>query len=57
MLSRQHKSRILKDDGSIQRYVNNYEFLSYNFGPTLLRWFDDFLQELAQGWLRPMQKA
>ena len=50
MLSRQHKSlRILKEDGSIERYVNNYRFLSYNFGPTLLRWFDDFLQELAQG--------
>ena len=43
------KAKILKEDGSIERYVNNYEFLSYNFGPTLLRWFDDFIPELAQG--------
>ena len=43
------RAKILKENGNIERYVNNYEFLSYNFGPTLLRWFDEHLPELAQG--------
>ena len=43
------RAKILNEDGSIDKYVNNYEFLSYNFGPTLLRWFDEYVPELSQG--------
>ncbi len=31
-------SRILDDQGRITRIVNNYEKISFNFGPTLLGW-------------------
>jgi len=33
-------SRILNDDGLIARIVNNYSSISFNFGPTLLRWME-----------------
>ncbi|MDR1759972.1 MAG: DUF3536 domain-containing protein [Fibrobacter sp.] len=31
-------SRILNHDGRIQDIVNNYEFMSFNIGPTLMSW-------------------
>ncbi len=31
-------SRILDDSGAIERIVNNYSKISFNFGPTLLSW-------------------
>ncbi|MBW1989667.1 MAG: DUF3536 domain-containing protein, partial [Deltaproteobacteria bacterium] len=34
-------SRILDGDGKIEQIVNNYEKISYNFGPTLLNWLRD----------------
>jgi alpha-amylase/alpha-mannosidase (GH57 family) len=37
------RSRILDDDGLIERIVNNYARISFNFGPTLLSWLE--LQE------------
>ena len=33
-------SRILDQDGYIERIVNNYARISFNFGPTLLSWLD-----------------
>ncbi len=33
-------SRILDDKGRILRIVNNYEKISFNFGPTLLSWME-----------------
>ena len=36
------KSPILGADGTPVRYLNNYGFISYNFGPTLLRWMDTY---------------
>lgn len=33
-------SRILDPDGKIVRMVNNYEKISFNFGPTLLSWME-----------------
>jgi hypothetical protein len=33
-------SRFLRYDGRIEDIVNNYEFLSFNFGPTLLGWLE-----------------
>lgn len=32
------RSRILAGDGRIERIVNNYSRISFNFGPTLLSW-------------------
>lgn len=34
------RSRILDGDGRIERIVNNYAGISYNFGPTLLSWLE-----------------
>lgn len=34
-------SRILGPDNRIRRIVNNYERISFNFGPTLLSWLKD----------------
>ncbi|MGH2398820.1 MAG: DUF3536 domain-containing protein, partial [bacterium] len=36
--ARNASSRLLDDGGRILRIVNNYAHLSYNVGPTLLRW-------------------
>lgn len=33
-------SRILASDGRIEKIVNNYERISFNFGPTLLSWLE-----------------
>jgi alpha-amylase/alpha-mannosidase (GH57 family) len=35
-------SRITDDDHQIVRIVNNYARMSFNFGPTLLSWLEDF---------------
>lgn len=35
-------SRILDDDGWVVRLTNNYARISFNFGPTLLSWMEDF---------------
>ena len=34
------KSRLLDNSGRIKRLINNYEHLSFNFGPTLLSWME-----------------
>ncbi len=35
-------SRYLTYDGRVESIVNNYEYLSFNFGPTLLHWIRDY---------------
>lgn len=35
-------SRIVDNKNKILDIVNNYEYLSYNFGPTLLSWMEEF---------------
>ena len=35
------RSRIMDDRGKIARISNNYEKISFNFGPTLLSWLDE----------------
>ncbi|HZP25776.1 MAG TPA: DUF3536 domain-containing protein, partial [Dehalococcoidia bacterium] len=39
-------ARILDDQGRIERIVNNYSSISFNFGPTLLWWLDDFAPDV-----------
>ena len=36
-------ARILDDRGKIIGIVNGYEYLSFNFGPTLLSWLEEFV--------------
>ncbi|HEX8924892.1 MAG TPA: DUF3536 domain-containing protein, partial [Terriglobales bacterium] len=35
------KARILSSDGRIDKIVNNYSSISFNFGPTLLSWMEE----------------
>jgi alpha-amylase/alpha-mannosidase (GH57 family) len=41
-------SRILNGDGRIEKIVNNYKSISFNFGPTLLSWLEDHDPETYQ---------
>ncbi len=34
------KARILEDKGRLTELLNNYRFISFNFGPTLLSWLE-----------------
>lgn len=38
-------SRILAPDGYVEDIVNNFSYLSYNFGPTLINWLAEYLPE------------
>ncbi|OGI07804.1 MAG: hypothetical protein A2Y40_07140 [Candidatus Margulisbacteria bacterium GWF2_35_9] len=38
-------SRVLNSDGKIMDIVNNYEYLSFNIGPTLIQWLERYDQE------------
>jgi alpha-amylase/alpha-mannosidase (GH57 family) len=38
-------ARILDDAGRIVSIVNNYELMSFNFGPTLLSWLEEHARE------------
>jgi len=40
-----HQARILDTAGHIRRVTNNYEKISFNFGPTLLAWLEDHASE------------
>lgn len=35
-------SKIVDSENQILNVVNNYEYISYNFGPTLLSWLEEF---------------
>ncbi|MDX1583331.1 MAG: DUF3536 domain-containing protein [Thermoanaerobaculia bacterium] len=41
-------SRILGDDETIENIVNNYERISFNFGPTLLAWLEESAPDTYQ---------
>jgi len=41
-------SRILGSNGLIERVVNNYARMSFNFGPTLLVWLERFAPDVYQ---------
>jgi len=47
------RSRIMNEQGKIARISNNYEKISFNFGPTLLSW----LEEKAPVTLKGIQQA
>jgi len=39
-------SRILDEQGRIARIINNFETISFNFGPTLLSWMESFAPDV-----------
>ncbi|MBW4521069.1 MAG: DUF3536 domain-containing protein [Scytolyngbya sp. HA4215-MV1] len=41
-------ARVLNDRGEIVRIVNNYEYLSFNIGPTLMNWLERHDVEVYQ---------
>ncbi len=53
-------TRILDEEGLIRGIVNNYEMISFNFGPTLLSWLEQNAPEVYQAILdadrRSMQR-
>ena len=43
------RSRLLDSQGRITHLLNNYAWISFNFGPTLLSWMADFAPEVLPG--------
>jgi hypothetical protein len=41
-------SRVLNDFGRIERIVNNYEYISFNFGPTLLSYLEKYHKKVYE---------
>lgn len=50
-------SRILDDRGLIRKIVNNYARISFNFGPTLLRWLEAHAGETYEAILEADRKS
>jgi alpha-amylase/alpha-mannosidase (GH57 family) len=44
-------ARILCAEGTITKIINNYQYISFNFGPTLLCWLEDRAPEVYQALL------
>jgi alpha-amylase/alpha-mannosidase (GH57 family) len=47
----------LMTDGGIKKLLNNYEYLSFNFGPTLLSWLEKFDPETMATIIAADQRA
>lgn len=50
-------ARILNDRGEVVGIVNNYEFLSFNIGPTLMSWLERYDIEVYQRILEADRKS
>ncbi len=50
-------ARVLNDQGEVIDIVNNYEYLSFNIGPTLMSWLEDYDLEVYQRILEADQKS
>jgi len=50
-------SRIIGSDGQIVDIVNNYEKISFNFGPTLLSWLEEHYPEVYNEIINSDQKS
>ncbi|MFW5876283.1 MAG: DUF3536 domain-containing protein [Myxococcota bacterium] len=51
------RSRILDEDGLIERIVNNYARISFNFGPTLLSWMEQARPEIYRAILEADERS
>ncbi len=43
------RSRLLDERGKIVQLLNNYAWMSFNFGPTLLSWMQEFAPDVLRG--------
>ncbi|MEG3975821.1 DUF3536 domain-containing protein [Microcoleus sp. herbarium8] len=50
-------ARILNDRGEVAGIVNNYEYLSFNIGPTLMSWLERYDSEVYQRILEADRKS
>ncbi len=50
-------ARILNDRGEVTGIVNNYEYLSFNIGPTLMSWLERYDMEVYQRILEADRKS
>ncbi len=50
-------ARILNDRGEVAGIVNNYEYLSFNIGPTLMSWLERYDEEVYQRILEADRKS
>ena len=50
-------ARILNDRGEVTGIVNNYEYLSFNIGPTLMSWLERYDAEVYQRILEADRKS
>ncbi len=50
-------ARILNEAGEVVEIVNNYEYLSFNIGPTLMRWLEQYDAEVYQRILEADRKS
>ncbi len=50
-------SRILDESGRIEEIVNNYEKISFNFGPTLLAWMEQNAPDVYLGIIEADKKS
>jgi hypothetical protein len=48
VLRTERRSRILDERGRIEEIVNNYEWIHFDFGPTLLRWLERRIHHLCR---------
>jgi alpha-amylase/alpha-mannosidase (GH57 family) len=50
-------ARILNEAGEVVEIVNNYEYLSFNIGPTLMRWLEEYDAEVYERILEADRKS
>ncbi|MCB9326720.1 MAG: DUF3536 domain-containing protein [Lewinellaceae bacterium] len=50
-------ARILNDEGRIRHLLNNYEYISFNFGPTLLSWMEKMDMETYEAILNADRRS
>lgn len=50
-------ARVLNDRGELVGIINNYEYLSFNIGPTLMRWLERYDLKVYQAILKADRKS
>lgn len=50
-------ARVLNDQGEVLRIINNFEYLSFNIGPTLMSWLEQYDLETYQRILEADRKS
>ena len=50
-------ARILGRAGAISEIINNYEYISFNFGPTLMGWLEEYAPQVHAAVIRADRKS